>query len=78
MSSLKVKCNECGWKGLDIDALEAANPFSPQDIIAGCPECKSVDTLDVVCDELGCWQLANCGTPTDNGYRTTCNKHSPK
>jgi len=30
------------------------------------------------CDEPGCMEQANCGTPTAKGYRHTCSKHVPK
>jgi len=74
----KVKCNECAWKGVESAILTAKNPFYEGDIINGCPQCKSVDTIIYACDEPECWLDASCGTPTDNGYRSTCGKHVPK
>lgn len=29
-----------------------------------------------VCDEPGCFEHANCGWPSDTGYRRTCYEHS--
>jgi hypothetical protein len=76
----KVRCNvrRCDWRGLQEDVLTAPNPFDNEDTIIGCPNCKSIDTIETVCDEDGCWELVTCGTPTENGYRTTCYKHVPK
>lgn len=30
------------------------------------------------CDEPGCNKPVMCGTPTSNGYRSTCHEHAPK
>ena len=29
------------------------------------------------CDEPGCTRIATCGTPTPEGYRTSCSEHAP-
>lgn len=58
--------------------LTAANPFDPKDTIAGCPHCKSINTLEEACDEPGCWRPSTCGIPTSGGYRRTCSEHMPK
>ena len=73
----KVICEECGWYGLGKELLRAQNPFDSADIIYGCPKCRSVDSTAIACDEPGCWEKASCGTPTKDGYRTTCGKHMP-
>ena len=75
----KAKCSErhCNWKGLEGDLLEAQNPFDPFDTLIGCPECKSINTIYPVCDEEGCWDAVTCGTPTPEGYRSTCGNHWP-
>lgn len=36
------------------------------------------DTLGSICDEPGCIEIAGCGTPSDDGYRSTCFEHKPK
>jgi hypothetical protein len=75
----KVKCSErrCNWRGQDDELLRGKNPFDADDIVIGCPECKRIDSIVCVCDEDGCWDKVTCGTPTPDGYRNTCGKHSP-
>lgn len=43
-----------------------------------CPVCKSNDEFFNVCDEPECKNEATSGTPTPNGYRSTCYKHAPR
>ena len=76
----KLKCNErrCGWQGTQDTVLSAPNPFDPSDTILGCPDCKGVECLVVVCDVPECWADVSCGTPTDDGYRNTCFAHKPR
>jgi hypothetical protein len=75
----KVKCSahRCDWRGQDDELLKAQNPFDADDIVIGCPKCKSIDSIVCVCDEDGCWDPGTCGTPTPDGYRNTCWKHRP-
>lgn len=73
----KVSCGICNWQGKDKDMLSGTNPFDNTEEIFGCPECKSIDSLFCVCDEPGCWEIVSCGTPTEEGYRSTCNTHDP-
>lgn len=76
----KIICNEfrCSWQGLEGEALTAPNPFEPTETVSGCPECLGIDTIVYACDEPDCWKSATCGTPTKEGYRSTCGKHMPK
>ena len=76
----KVVCDErrCGWRGETHEVLQATSPFDERDILDGCPQCKAVNTIYVACDEEGCWDTVSCGTPTPDGYRSTCSKHAPK
>lgn len=74
----KRQCKHCGWHGWRHEVLTAQNPFDSDTTIDGCPSCKSVDCLDIVCDEPGCWSEASCGTSTKSGYRLTCGMHIPK
>ena len=74
----KVKCEECDWKGTDDELKRASNPWDINDFITGCPECNSVNSTHYVCDEPSCWRIVSCGTPTPNGYRSTCGEHQPK
>ena len=74
----KINCQECGWHGLENELLSASNPFDVEDTIFACPECKIVESTIVnACDEPGCWSDVSCGTPTPEGYRSTCGKHQP-
>ncbi len=76
----KVRCVECGWHGREESVLiekNAASPFEITNEIEGCPECFDVNTINRVCDEPGCWVFVSCGTPTKDGYRSTCGEHSP-
>ena len=75
----KVICMAgCLWRGTDDQVLHAQNPFYPDAIIDGCPDCKAIDSISTACDEPDCWSAASCGTPTRAGYRQTCGKHRPK
>jgi hypothetical protein len=77
MKVMKVVCRECGWHGLNTDALVAQNPFDTNDTIQGCPSCSSAECLRMACDEPNCLQPVSCGTPTKDGYRHTCSAHRP-
>ena len=35
------------------------------------------DDIGHICDEEGCIEPATCGTPTEEGYRSTCGEHRP-
>lgn len=68
----------CGWFGLYADVLCAPSPFDSGEQLMACPECKTVEQIFVACDEPGCWNMVDCGTPTPSGYRQTCGKHVPR
>ena len=72
----KFKCEDCGWIGNEDEVLVSPNPFDPADQVCGCPKCQSVQSMQLVCDEPGCAELATCGFPVGDGYRHTCGKHS--
>ena len=75
----KINCRECDWQGdSKTPALLAANPFDPADLVTGCPQCRSVNSLEACCDAPGCREPVSCGTPTPDGYRSTCGNHRPK
>jgi hypothetical protein len=75
----KFTCKECGKHCYESEVLHAPNPFDPTNILVGCPTCKQVNELLLVCDEPFCWKEATCGTPISNGgYRQTCFEHKPK
>jgi hypothetical protein len=57
--------------------LIGEDPFNPGCEMIGCPDCRE-QTLQVCCDEPGCNQPADTGTPTTTGYRSTCAHHAPQ
>jgi len=78
--------------GFDIDAyfplyeaggMEISNEFNIDQMLEirriirkeanASAELKSVLGM---CDEFGCYEMASCGFPTENGYRRTCYEHS--
>lgn len=79
----KYRCSECRAVSIpESEWLTAPNPFDDSDVVIGCPECKSVNSSVLLCDEDGCNEDWSCGFPTgDNtdrygGYRGTCSEHS--
>lgn len=75
----KMECNNCGWRGASKDVLRAENPFAEDfETMEGCPDCREPNTMEVICDEPGCWQRGTCGAPSPIGYRRTCFEHRPK
>ena len=69
----------CDWRGSSDDTLRAPSPFfDSRETLYGCPACKAVNSLYLVCDEPECWDLVAYGTPTSDGYRSTCSKHKPR
>jgi len=72
----KVRCTECHWKGL-IDKIDMVKDPKSDMVWQVCPNCRIPENLITVCDEKGCWDGITCGTPTKDGYRSTCSKHQP-
>ena len=69
----KTCCTECGWKGTQ-DQMVDVSVFD--EAVAVCPKCHYVESsVRFACDEDGCWEYVTCGTPTNNGYRSTCGRH---
>lgn len=80
MPAARLRCSDhrCDWQGEEDLVLIAPHPFQPEETIQGCPACREIGTLQLVCDEPDCWQPCSCGTPTpDGGYRRTCFWHRP-
>ena len=71
------KCGDCGHICTTEELLEAPNPFDTHsdEVICGCPHCKTPENMAQVCDVPGCTEESTCGTPTEDGYRRTCGKH---
>lgn len=78
MSGIKVKCDECDWRGTEDQLLRAQNPFADDnETMVGCPTCREPNSMIRACDHENCWSDGSCGTPTANGYATTCYYHKP-
>lgn len=70
----KVKCRECGLVLTEDGVLKSENPFDTSEIW-GCPECRSIDSFDIVCFEPGCTRIAKGGSPNTDGYKYLCTFH---
>lgn len=73
----KWVCKECGC--VMAEPLFAPNPFDPSDTVSGCPECKSVNAIEVGCQVGDCRKIASGGHPGGHGFRYiwTCWDHRP-
>ena len=65
------------------DGLTISNEFdlNRKQSIVDIIEEKAYDSLKSVvglCDVQGCYKFANCGWPSDAGYRHTCYEHMEK
>lgn len=82
--STKYICDNrnCGWTGTDETALRLPDPAEDDPdvyMLTACPRCRDIRTsLQIACDEPGCFRPVTCGTPTPDGYRHTCYEHQPK
>lgn len=76
MSTSRWKCKECEHICTHEQILYADNPFNSDEVICGCPQCKSVEAMERVCDVEGCERLVSCGWPGEDGeYHHTCGEH---
>ena len=75
---IRYKCDECGRVTTEDALLSAEHPFDAEDVVYGCPQCKSINCFSRVCDEPGCEDIATGGRPTPEGYRQTCWDHRPR
>lgn len=75
--SVKTVCNACSHQSHLRYHLVATNPFNDDETIYGCPNCQSINSFRMACDEPDCWEPVECGTPTEDGYRQTCREHMP-
>lgn len=71
----KSVCTECDWCGSDKLVLTAPSPFEEFDTIRGCPNCRSVNSLNVACDIQDCKEISTCGAPVKDEYLRMCGKH---
>jgi hypothetical protein len=82
MEKGKIKCTDCGWIGTSesADQVEDPKPIegTEPDFWLVCPECRTPENFQSLCDEPGCKKAVSCGKPTPNGYRQTCSQHMPR
>ena len=72
------KCLECGHKFYTWQFFTATSPFDENDTLSACPECKTVQRAEELCEEHGCELTASCGTPFGaGGYKRHCHLHPP-
>ncbi len=74
----KRVCTGCDHRCEKKDVLRGQNPFKPSITVGGCPTCFAVDSMRYTCDEKDCWLSVTAGTPTAEGYKSTCNEHIPR
>ena len=79
------ECFNCDWRGHDHDILRAPNPFAPNYTVVGCPNCFSVESLFLCCDEPNCLMLHALGLEKPDTLKldeeglsgdVPCSKHS--
>ena len=73
----KCQCTACQWVGMSGALDNVKDPRGPDEWRV-CPQCRTPENLAMVCDEPGCAERVSCGTPTQQGYRSTCHKHAPQ
>lgn len=81
----KVRCMSCGWQGdsAEVDMVIDPRPKTNQlaEKWSVCPECRTPESIQKVCDEPGCDREATCGWVHGRGepeeiYRWTCGSHA--
>ena len=75
MKQLKRRCRCCGKTFTQDEILTGINPFDETKTVHGCPECKSVNALDMACSVDGCSEIQTCGMPSEQGYMLLCGRH---
>lgn len=76
MASNKFSCRECGWSGHRSDLLTAPHPFQAGRQVCGCPACGAIDSMELCCEEVGCWKIATAGARGEAGdIVQTCDEH---
>lgn len=72
------KCNGCRKTFDAREILSKPSPFDEDDTLEACPRCLQVGGMKQLCEAEGCFDEANCGSPTPDGYKFTCGKHLPE
>ena len=68
-------CSACETLCPQDEILYAYNPFNPHEDCSGCPHCYSINSFVEVCKFGDCKKIADCGTPTPDGYLCLCGEH---
>jgi len=76
MTENLFRCKDCGWAGRETDMAHIDDPEMEGNQWKICPQCRSAEQFEELCDECG--NLATCGSPTPAGYRRTCFEHIPR
>lgn len=75
---MRIRCPNCSWTGTPDGLLKAPSPFDPEDLLTACPNCKTVEDTDHLCDIEGCRELSGMGVPMKDGsYTWRCHNHRP-
>lgn len=71
------ECLTCSLISDTEELLRAPSPFDPEDVLVGCPGCKSTEGFTGLCEIEACNRAASCGGPGADGvYRQTCGEHA--
>ena len=73
-ANLKIGCKECGWKGRLSSTREIQDPNDIDDLVRVCPNCGSMDNLDLICRKAGCWKRIKSIGPATEIYQV-CYEH---
>jgi hypothetical protein len=74
----KMLCSDwkrCRWRGLESEMLRAVHPFDPTSEVTACPRCREIGGCMQACEVQDCWNEANCGVGTPDGYKRVCGNH---
>jgi hypothetical protein len=52
--SLRFRCDECDWVGLDTEIKTVQDPDMKGNSWQVCPNCRSAEQFTNLCDEPGC------------------------
>jgi hypothetical protein len=71
-------CSECGRHcevPISVMVKYSDRPTTPMNI---CPNCATIkSTIEMCCEEPGCKNMVECGTPFKGGYKHHCHLHGP-
>jgi hypothetical protein len=78
VSSTKVVCEECEWRGWLHEIDRVQDPKSDK-VWSVCPGCRTPENLLHACECEDCWNLVSCGMPVASGdYIQVCSNHVPR